>query len=115
MMTKAKRPQKPKFEITNQDAWDIQTIARHLSWAYNHIEHNPPESDHSYDLGARETIGHLLSCWLVQEMGYPEFDTAEATSLLFDGLAKLKKEKLPDNQSKFARIIATFIRKHPPW
>lgn len=52
-------------------------------WAFDSVydgEEQGPDS--AYVQGCRETVGHLLACYLAQEGGHSSFGTAEARDLI---------------------------------
>lgn len=52
-------------------------------WAFDSVYGGEEQGpDHTYVAGCRETVGHLLACYLVQHGGHDSFGTAEARDLI---------------------------------
>jgi hypothetical protein len=80
-----KRELKPLLEI----------IRYGCDWAYDPSATWPDSEDETiYNCGARETLGHIVACWLVQHNYIDSLETAVGTDLIFGPSGKPLSERL---------------------
>lgn len=79
-----KRDLKPLLEI----------IRYGIDWAYDPSALWAYEDDKTiYDRGARETLGHIVACWLTQHKYVDYLETAVGTDLIFETSGKPLSER----------------------